>query len=101
LALKSQQVLELLWIHLRHIVVENQIDVRAARVGVGVARIDRSGAAHSANFDVLVPLFLAYRAAVNFEMNEVALDGNGADHGAVAGLNRWTPHGNHRLQFLA
>src|SRR6185437_16550183 len=90
----------LLRIQIGHIAGEHQVHVRTARIGAGVVAADRGHARSAADLNVLVPLLLLDRAAVDLEVNTIVLYQYFADAGLIAGLRRGTPHGKFVLQLF-
>ena len=69
--------------------VKNQIYVRSAWIINGIV-LGSTRTSHSAihpDLNVLIPLGLLYRAAIDFEMETVTTDIEFGDHRAIAWLN--------------
>src|SRR5438874_880165 len=86
---RPQHLLQLLHCQVRNMMVKNQIYVRSAWIINGIV-LGSTRTSHSAihpDLNVLIPLGLLYRAAIDFEMETVTTDIEFGDHRAIAWLN--------------
>src|SRR5207248_9611812 len=91
----TKQILELLRIQFGHVAIENQVNIRAARIGISVARSDRSHASATAELDVLIPFLFLNWSAIDLEVNTIVFDQNLADASLVPRLGCRPPHSHH------
>src|SRR5450631_1168705 len=88
---RRKQLAYLIPCELRHVLVKFERDggavgVKALRTG---ATRDRRSSGIAQDLNVLIPLLVLLRSAINFEDDALILDQNVGDHAPVARTNRW------------